>query len=118
MEDIKDRNNYYLFDNLHVNPSHTICLKGNIYNIEIKKAEKGGYKNIFVFNNNLKNSQVIVENKSNYEIIIKQKSFEKFKQKIKKYEIKVGKIIKNNIEFLWLNCPNYYYKYLYIKMNN
>ena len=92
MEDIKDRNNYYLFDNLHVNPSHTICLKGNIYNIEIKKAEKGGYKNIFVFNNNLKNSQVIVENKSNYEIIIKQKSFEKFKQKIKKYEKQILKI--------------------------
>ena len=56
------------------------------------RTENGGYKNIFVYNNNSNNSQVIVENKTKYEIILKQKTFEKFKQIIKSSEKQALKI--------------------------
>ena len=54
LEEIKNKNNYYMFKNLYENYLYTICLKDNIYNIELKKSRSGGYKNIFVFNNNMK----------------------------------------------------------------
>ena len=92
MEDIRDKNNYYVFDNLGLNSFYTICFKENMYNIEIKKAEKNGYKNIFINNYNSKNSQIIVENKTGFEIFIKQKTFEKFKQKINKNDKQILKI--------------------------
>ena len=92
LEEIKNKSNYYMFENLSENSLYTICFKGNIYNIEIKKAQEGKYKNIYISNNNLKYSQVTVENKTNYEIILKQKTFEKFKQKIKKGEQQILKI--------------------------
>ena len=92
MEDIRDKNNYYVFDNLGLNSFYTICFKENMYNIEIKKAEKNGYKNIFINNYNSKNSQIIIENKTNFEIFIKQKTFEKFKQKINKNDKQILKI--------------------------
>ena len=92
LEDIKDKNNYYTFEALPGNSLFTICIKGNIYNVSIKKSEKGEYKNVFVLDNSLKNSQVIVENKTKYEIILKQKTHEKLKQNIKKYEQQILKI--------------------------
>ena len=92
IEEIKDKNNYYILENLTSNSSYTIYLKGNIYTIEIMRTENGGYKNIFVYNNNSNNSQVIVENKTKYEIILKQKTFEKFKQIIKSSEKQALKI--------------------------
>ena len=92
LEEIKNKNNYYMFKNLYENYSYTICLKDKIYNIELKKAQNGGYKNIFVFNNNMNYSKVIVENKTNFEIFIKQKRFEKLKQKIKQNEQQILKI--------------------------
>jgi hypothetical protein len=83
IEEIKDKNNYYIFENLSSNSSYTVCFKGRIYTIEIMKSENGGHKNIFIFDNNSNNSQIIVENKTHNEIILKQKSFEKFKQIIR-----------------------------------
>ena len=64
-----------MLENLSENFLYTICLKGNIYNVEIKKSNNEGYKNVFIFNNNSKYFQVLVENKTNYEIIVKQKTF-------------------------------------------
>ena len=92
LEEIKNKSNYYMLENLSENFLYTICLKGNIYNIEIKKSNNEGYKNVFIFNNNSKYFQVLVENKTNYEIIVKQKTFEKFKQKIKNGEKQILKI--------------------------
>ena len=96
IEEIKDKNNYYIFENLSSNSSYTVCFKGRIYTIEIMKSENGGYKNIFIFDNNSNNSQIIVENKTHNEIILKQKSFEKFKQIIRSYEKQILKIYDQN----------------------
>ena len=92
IEYIREIENYYIFDNLSINSLYTICIGENLYNVEVKKAKKGGYKDIFIFNNNLKHSQVVVENKTNYDICLKQKKYEKYKQEIKKNETQILKI--------------------------
>ena len=92
IEELKNRNNYYMFESLTINSLYTICLKDNLYNVEVRKSRKGGYKDVYIFDNNLNHSQVVVENKTNYEICLKQKKFEKFKQEIKKNEKQILKI--------------------------
>ena len=91
-EEIKEINDYYMFDNLVINSLYTICIGENLYNVEVKKAKKGGYKDIFIFNNNLKYSQVLVENKTNYDICLKQKKYEKYKQIVPKNQTQILKI--------------------------
>ena len=114
LEEIKNKNNYYMFKNLYENYLYTICLKDNIYNIELKKSRSGGYKNIFVFNNNMKYSQVIVENKTNFEIFLKQKGFEKFKQKIKQNEQQILKIYEQSNNYFSVEIDN---KLYYLNLN-
>ena len=114
LEEIKNKNNYYMFKNLYENYLYTICLKDNIYNIELKKSISGGYKNIFVFNNNMKYSQVIVENKTNFEIFLKQKGFEKFKQKIKQNEQQILKIYEQSNNYFSVEIDN---KLYYLNLN-
>jgi len=92
IEELKNRKNYYMFESLTINSLYTICLRDNLYNVEVRKSGKGGYKDIYIFDNNLNHSQVVVENKTNYEICLKQKKFEKFKQEIKKNEKQILKI--------------------------
>ena len=92
LEEIREKRNYYKFDNLSLDTLYTIFIENNLYNVEVKKADNGGYKNIYILNNNLKNSQVLVENKTNFNIILKQKKYEKFKQVIKMNEIQILKI--------------------------
>ena len=103
-----------MFKNLYENYLYTICLKDNIYNIELKKSRSGGYKNIFVFNNNMKYSQVIVENKTNFEIFLKQKGFEKFKQKIKQNEQQILKIYEQSNNYFSVEIDN---KLYYLNLN-
>ena len=91
-EEIKEINNFYRFDNLALNSLYTICIGEKLYNVEVKKAKKGGYKDIFIFNNNLKHSQVLVENKTNYDICLKQKKYEKYKQIVQKNQTQILKI--------------------------
>ena len=91
-EETKEIKNYYMFDNLSLNSLYTICIKDNLYNVEVRKAKKGGYKDILIFNNNLRNSQIVVENKTNYNICLKQKKYEKFKQIIPKNQTQILKI--------------------------
>ena len=55
IEYIREIENYYIFDNLSINSLYTICIGENLYNVEVKKAKKGGYKDIFIFNNNRTN---------------------------------------------------------------
>ena len=114
LEEIKNKNNYYMFKNLYENYLYTICLKDNIYNIELKKSRSGGYKNIFVFNNNMKYSQVIVENKTNFEIFLKQKGFEKFKQKIMQNEQQILKIYEQSNNYFSVEIDN---KLYYLNLN-
>ena len=114
LEEIKDKNNYYTFEALPGNSLFTICIKGNIYNVSIKKSEKGGYKNVFVLDNSLKNSQVIVENKTKFEIILKQKTYEKFKQKIKKYEQQILKMYDQTNKYFSAEIDN---KLYYFNLN-
>ena len=100
-----------MFKNLYENYLYTICLKDNIYNIELKKSRSGGYKNIFVFNNNMKYSQVIVENKTNFEIFLKQKGF---KQKIKQNEQQILKIYEQSNNYFSVEIDN---KLYYLNLN-
>ena len=62
IEELKNRNNYYMFESLTINSLYTICLKDNLYNVEVRKSRKGGYKDVYIFDNNLNHSQVVVEN--------------------------------------------------------
>ena len=103
-----------MFKNLYENYLYTICLKDNIYNIELKKSRSGGYKNIFVFNNNMKYSQVIVENKTNFEIFLRQKGLEIFKQKIKQNEQQILKIYEQSNNYFSVEIDN---KLYYLNLN-
>ena len=109
--EIKDISNYYMFDALPLNSIYTICIKETLYNVLVKKANKGGYKNIFIFNNNIKYSQVIVENKTNYDITLKQKKYEKYKQLIQKNKTQILKIYEqtNHIFSIEIDNKLYYF---------
>ena len=109
IEEIKDKNNYYIFEYLSSNSSYTICLKGKIYTIEIIKSDNGRTKNIFIFDNNLNNSQIIVENKTHNEIIVKQKTFEKYKQIIRSFEKQILKIYDKNNKYFSAEIDNKLY---------
>ena len=112
-EEIKEKSNYYMFDNLSLNSLYTICIKENLYNVEVRKS-KNGYKDIFIFNNNLKYSQVVVENRTNFDIYLKQKKYEKYKQEVKKNETQILKIYEQTSQNFSVQIDN---KLYYLNFN-
>ena len=113
LEEIKEKNYFYMFDNLSLNSLYTICIKENLYNVEVRKS-KNGYKDIFIFNNNLKYSQVVVENRTNFDIYLKQKKYEKYKQEIKKNDTQILKIYEQTSQNFSVQIDN---KLYYLNFN-
>ena len=56
---------------------YTLIADNYVYNIDIKKNPSSGCLDVYVFENNIKNSQTILENLSNDAVIIYQKNFDK-----------------------------------------
>ena len=110
-EGIKDIKNFYIFDTLALNSLYTICIKEKLYNVMVKKAKNGGYKELYIVSNNLKYSQVIVENKTNYDITLKQKEYEKYKQLIERNKTQTLKIYgqANHIFSIEIDNKLYYF---------
>jgi hypothetical protein len=113
MEEIEDKNNYYMFANLSLNSFYTVCIKEKLYNVEVRRA-KQGYKDIFIFDNNLNHSQVVVENRTNFDIYLNQKQYERHKQEIKKNETQILKIYEQTNQNFSVQIDN---KLYYLNFN-
>ena len=71
-------NNYKTVTKFQFNISiYTLIADNYVYNLDIKKNPSSGCLDVYIFENNIKNSQTILENLSNDAIIICQKNFEK-----------------------------------------
>ena len=113
MEEIREINNYYILDKLSLNSLYTVCIKEKLYNIEVRRS-KNGYKDIFVFDDDLNHSQVVVENRTNFDIYLKQKKYEKHKQEIKKNETQILKIYEQTNQNFSVQIDN---KLYYLNFN-